>query len=592
MKLETGTIADTIDPEKFKFPDYMTFDPNDEEFTHDLFEAYDNSNRRFQEAKDPGEAAIAVYKYFLDTYEDQGRRSYEDFKASPYYKPEFTSKIFSDRVFHTKKLTKDEILGRLGRLGNRGDYSSPVTNGFGQRIDKSELPTEEFDDTASEEDTKDLAFLKQVRKSLDNFESKELTLQEIVNEKYDKIYETAERVASGRSLKRHAFIYGAPGIGKSHTVEKAVRNGLAKWAGVGKKPTAVFNSGVIGSSLTPLVIFFFRNSKNKIIVLDDADGFVTKDSEDIQNFCKALLDPVEKAVTIPPTIRKGANKLYQDELAQQAESKIISVDTSKLNENILTVKVGKKIIESKVEDYEKPILSKYFPMHKTTYEEKKLFESVNNNKHKAGMKYNAFGKLVTMRENDIVSSFNIEDIKDDPYKASIADDLGDELDVLPEEIPAKFYFTSSLILISNLDQEDLNDAVKSRCDCRGIYLTPDEFMCRCESILDDLEVSKSTLTSRELVQWAKRESFAFLKAAMTDMKYANSKLHMVIGIPLEFRLISTLAGLLLARYDRWHEANHMQGDGNDVLKKFEQDQAAYYLKFDLLPVMAGDKSMG
>lgn len=591
MKLNTGTIADTIDPEQFKFPDYMYPDDTEEEFTHDLFEAYDNSNRRIREA----ELSIkgTVYKYFLDTMDNQGVRSYKDFCDSGHNTLNISSKQFSDSVFYAKKMTKDELLKKVD--SGRGTYTSPVTNGFGKVVDKADLPTEELNDEADENDSRDLAFLKQVRKSIDNFEAKEMTLQEIVDEKFDKIYETAERVASGRSLKRHAFIYGAPGIGKSYTVEKAVKNGIKKWGGVGRRPTAVFDSGVIISSITSLILFFFKNNKNKIIVLDDADGFVTKTDQDIQNFCKALLDPVEKAVSISPTLRKLANKFYQDEREGIAESKkIISVDTSKLNENKVTVKVGKESIEYKVScKEEKALLESYFPMHKTTYEEKQLFESVRNSKYNTGIKYNSYGKMVTMRENDVsLSNLDLTDIEDDPYKAAITDDFDNEDNYIPDEVPAKFYFTSSLILISNLDQDDLNDAIRSRCDCRGIYLTPDEFMCRAESILDNLEVSKSTFTDPALVQWAKREAFAFLKAAMTDMKYANSKIHMVVGIPLELRIISTLAGLLLARYDRWHEANHLTGDDNEVLQRFEKEQAAYYLKFDLLPVMAGDKSMG
>lgn len=584
--METGTLADQI--EASEVPDFMKIDDVDG-MSLDFWESYDNSTRKNGRLTESLRGT--VYKYFLDTIDNQGSRSYEDYCEKGYNTGNMAKKPWGDAAWAAKKLTRDQLEKMVAKEGTNS-LASPVTNGFGEVIDPANDDREELNDEASEGDSHGLAFLKQIRKSVDEFDSKELTIEERVKEYFQKVYDTVERVASGRALKRHAFIYGDAGIGKSHTVGKAAKAGLAKWAGSGKKPTLVSFYGVIGKSVTPLLIFFFQNSKNKIIILDDADGFVKNDDEDVQNFLKAILDPESHKVTTPPTIRKTANKLYKDEMAES--KKFISVDTSKLNEDKVVVTVGDKIFEYKVTDeQEKAQLRESFPAHKVTENEKRLVESIRDSrKNKTTIKYNRFGKLVTIKESDAFDDMDLDSIENDPYAAQLANaPEDDDLDPIPEEIPTSWYFTSSLIMVSNLSSSELNDAIKSRCDCRGISLTPEEFMVRAEMILPDFQIGKGSLTDPALIDWAKKESFAILKACFEDLKYKNSKIKMVIGINLELRIIPTLAGLLLARYDRWHEATNKQGDGPEVLQAFEKEQAAAYIKFDLLPVMAGDKAL-
>lgn len=584
--METGTLADQI--ELSEVPDFMRID-DVEGMSLDFWEAYDNSTRlngRLTES-----LRGTVYKYFLDTFDDQARRSYDDFCNSGANTGNISKKAFTDASWAAKQCTKDKLEALISKE-NSSSLASPVTNGFGEVIDPNNDTREELDDTDNESDTKDVAFLKQMRKAVDNFDSKELTIEERVKEYFQKLYDTVERVASGRALKRHAFIYGDAGIGKTHTVGKAAKAGLEKWAGSGKKPSLVTYYGSIGKSLTPLLIFFFQNSKNRVIILDDADGFVKNDDDDVQNFLKAMLDPENHKVTTPPTVRKSANKLYKDEIAES--KKLMSVDTSKLDENTVIVTVGDRIFEYTVADeQDKAQLRENFPAHKVTKEEKEVITSLRESRRANNtIKYNKFGKLVTIKESDIFDDMDLSSIDDDPYAAKLAEvPADDDLDPIPEEIPTSWYFTSSLVMVSNLNSSDLNDAIKSRCDCRGISLTPDEFMVRAEMILPEFQIGKGSATDPQLINWAKFESFAILKACFEDLKFKNSKIKMVIGINLELRIIPTLAGLLLARYDRWHEANNMQGDTPDVLQKFEKEQAAAYIKFDLLPVMAGDKAL-
>ena len=114
-------------------------------------------------------------------------------------------------------------------------------------------------------------------------------------------------------------------------------------------------------------------------------------------------------------------------------------------------------------------------------------------------------------------------------------------------------------------------------------------MFRAEEVLNFIKVSKTTLTEPELVDWAKREAFALFKACMNDLKYKNSKIRMRLGIPLELRIIASLAGLLLARFDTWCDRNNITDYIKpEVFQRFEQEQKVYFIKYDLLPYMAGD----
>ena len=608
----TGTLADTVDPDKFSIPSFMEFHPDPDSVEETMFEAYDASNRKYLLKEDASDLQVRkflkVIGYFIDTIDNPSIRCWDNFNSDGYDGEELLSK--ADYLkFHAKLSMKPLTLEQLETMESKlksGNVktkpsTTPTVTSYVARVADMNDTRPEFKDEPEEgeEESKDMAFLRGIRKDIEAFDEKGTTLEERVAEKFQKIYETAERVASGRAIKQHAFIYGMAGIGKTHTVTEAVHSGVEKWAGKAKRPKLVVVHGDIGGALTSLLIFFFINSKNRVLLLDDADAFITNRDGAIQNFLKALLDPDNHAVTSSPTIRQNATHMYQAELANMrmeesevSNKKLISVDISKLNENKVKVTVGKKVIEYTVtSEDEKKLLRENFQPKELTDEHKRLVESTLSAK---GIRYDRFGKLVALREGDILDKVNIADVgEEDAYAEKLKVDLdGDELDNLPEEIPASWYFHSRLVMVSNLSQNDMNEAIRSRCDCRGIYLDKDEFMCRAESILDHLKIGRVSLTEPELIYWAKHESFAVLKACVADMNYKNSKINMKIGIPLELRIIASIAGLLLARYDRWHEANKMKGHDEETLQRFEKEQIAAYIKFDLLPVMAGDKSMG
>lgn len=585
----TGTLADLIHTDD-NLPVYLDYDPEEDEITKALWESYDSSTRRYlnQIREATAGKRTAVYKFFYDTIEAPETRTWANFNDLGYNELNLSNKDYNDAVFAAKSKSKEQ-LERLIGAATRGPYVTPVTVGD-KVIDPANDSREDFnDEEASKSTDRKTQLLTALRQGVEDFTSEAQSVEATVNEKYAKLAETAERVASGRALKQHAFIYGDPGIGKTFTVKKAIEKGQQMWRGSGSKPQIIERHGAVGSSLTAVLIFFFMNKDKKIILLDDAEGFLLTKDEDINNFFKAILDPDVHGVTTPVTVRNRANKLYADEISSMAENNISITLKPQLKEGKATVVVNGKQIKFNVTPEEFNSLKEALPMRKPSEKEVKLFEATHGTSNKK--LFDKFGKLITIKEADLSKmDFDAAYDEEDRFGSSLSvEDTEDMID-LPTEIPATWIFTSALIMVSNLEQEDVNDAVRSRCDCRGIHLSKEEFMFRTEQILDKLKMGSSTLTEPKLVNWAKYESFALLKACMDDLNYKNSKIHLVIGIRLEFRIIPSLAGLLLARFDRWVETNGIKDYLNDeVLARFEKEQAAAYLIYDLLPFMKGDR---
>lgn len=591
----TGTLADTIKPAETLPPEYM-FNPDEDLILDDLWEGYDIGMRQQQKLKleEAISKSTCIFKYFIDTVDNPESRSFEDFNNRGYNLADLNRTDWNNNTFTAKKLTIEELKARVAKAEGKGNYSTPVASFGGQKIDPANDNRAEFSDEDNENDSLEDKFLRDIRKNIAEFDSQERTLAERVHAKFDKVYQTAERVASGRSLKQYAFIYGMAGIGKSYTVGAAVKRGAEKWRGVGPKPEIVTYHGAIGSAPTPLLVFFFKNKAHKVVVLDDADGFVKSTNEDVQNILKCLMDPEGFAVTTPVTIRALATKLYRkdvglDESVQPEEKGVrFTVDTSRVDEGFVKADIGGLVYEFKVNSKEEADqLKECFPMHKVTEKERNAYKTFREAMHKLDNS----SKWMSLQEQDaFIRSIDLDEIGDDTIAAAaVANNDNEFLEELPEEIPSSFYFTSGMIMISNLNREDLNDAIQSRCDCIPIYLNHEEFMFRAEEVLKWIVVSKTTLTEPELVEWAKREAFALFKACMNDLKYKNSKINMRIGIPLELRIIASLAGLLLARFDSWCDKNEITDYIKpEVFQRFEAEQKIYYIKYDLLPYMAGD----
>jgi len=138
---------------------------------------------------------------------------------------------------------------------------------------------------------------------VDTATDEELRTEASVAEKFSSIWATAYNCARGKSIKRHAFICGAPGVGKTFTLKTAIEKGLAQTS-----DTLVKRRGSIGKAQSDILAFLYEKKDGHVIVLDDCDGFLTGADDDVINILKAAMDPDDPEVSISSTMRRMVAK--------------------------------------------------------------------------------------------------------------------------------------------------------------------------------------------------------------------------------------------------------------------------------------------
>lgn len=578
-----GTLADTIKPAEQLAPweDFETRPELGEAKMYEaaMWDAYDNSSCHFEEARGISDAIRNMARN-----EPEENWNYETFcekyGGDAYPKSQFNTYL---RIMKEKGTILDD---------------PSVKKGKGKDSDEPEIDERPAFDPDAE--GADPLLIRLMKKKMAQAEAQTASIAETVEEKYYAIYEAAKRLANGRSLKHHVFICGDAGVGKSYMVEKAIDKGFAEWRPNkrnSEKPELINRHGSIGRSMTNILLFFYENRENKLILLDDADGFIETTDQDIQNFLKAILDPDMHPVTVSPTIRANANRIMQKEWEQLqkklGESVDIAVDTSRLHEGMASVEVNGTTIDFPVTMEEARELYKAFPNAQLS---RKLKEAVSPKHNRLVRKYNKLGELVTLNEADIISNNYDPDEEDglsDEERQALMDLMGGDdemLDTEAPEIPPTWQFKSSLMMISNLLLDNVNEAVRSRCQCVELTLTRPEFLYRCESIIDKINVGDDSSNDPAVIEWAKKETFAIFKSIVGATEMQGTGFDDIrINIPLEFRLVATLTGDWLARYDRWCEAKGISdGENSKYWKDAEEDLMLPFIKYGLTPILAGN----
>ena len=367
----------------------------------------------------------------------------------------------------------------------------------------------------------------------------------------------------------------------TYSVEKGIEKGLTEWRPNKKhahKPTLVARSGSVGTAFTDLLIFFFKNRHEKLILLDDCDGFLVGPSQDINNFMKVLLNSSLKPISSPRTIRANANRQLEKE-NESIEHKNIHVDTSKLLEGKCSISCGDESFEFDVNLQEAAKIKNVFGFKKHLTE-KKTYDPL----HQIDKYVERNLGLINESELSDEEEERLEDIE------RAAEDLGlsnEELET-SEQIPDDWIFDSNLILISNLYISDIDDAVISRCDTYQLNLTVPEFFCRAEQILDDLKVGEYSSTNPEVIKWAKREAFAWLKiAVLGSSEFKN--VHVPVNVHLDFRFVGNkVTNKFLSRAIRYCRDNNVDLENPENWPKIEMGLRDGFMR-DLLKLLQGEE---
>lgn len=574
----TGTLADTIprinqedlpihlrwheDPEKIGT--WSNSNPLD-----DIYEARAELARmeRLCEAKGARKAMTA---YIIATKDNPAERSFEDFESKGY---------------NTVGLTKPQYTEEM-KLYAEGAYGQNVYQLTGDAV--NEDGTIEIKDTRPKfvkgetTDAREAAIFDAIEAANNKTES----VEESVSDKYYGIFETVKTIASEKSTNHHAFICGDAGVGKTTTVMEAAEEGLKYWSPNARhsvKPTIVVDSGSIGSSPTPLLMYFYKNRHNKIVILDDCDDFILSTRQDVRNFLKNITDPTRKPVSVSSTILTNANNILSKEQAALNEGSLFEVNTDRLAEGICTVAINGNEIEFPVSFEEAVTLGKTFGYNR-------LAET--NKPRKLMNRFGEYGSIQAIREtqelNNKAAALENEISKmvyenDTPAKEEIGDNYSLE-DVNEYVIMNKWIFDSSIIFVSNLSLSQLDEAVASRCDPYEIRLTMPEFLCRAEQILPKMKIGIDSSNALKVLEWCKFESFAIFKILMLgSQKYSNWTVN--IKSRLDFRLLNKITNRFLRRVNTYCETNNIDPTDESHWPEIEDAIRAKFCK-DLLGVLA------
>lgn len=577
----TGTLADTIprvnqedlpiylrwEEDPSKIGTWSNADPRD-----DMYESKVEVARleRLCEAKG---ARKAVTDYIIHTKEHPEDRSYEDFQASG---------------FNTPGLTKPQYTEEM-KLYAEGAYSKSIYQLTGDavnsdgRVDIKDSRPEFVKDENSDEVESDIF------DAMSSVNKKTASVEESVADKYYDIFETVKGIVSAQSINNHAFICGDAGVGKTTTVNDAVKEGLKRWKPNRRhsiKPTVVQESGSIGATPTPLLLFFYKNRHEKIIVLDDCDDFIISTRQDVQNFLKNITDVSRKPVSVSSTILSNANSILQKEQASLQQESVFEVKTDRLAEGYCTVVINDNPLEFPVSFKEAVQLGATFGYDK----------SVEVNKPKKLMnRFGEFGNIQAIREAQELNN-KADELESEISKAMENNEFADIQDSNPGEfasledevmeyvIQNKWIFDSSIVFVSNLSINQLDSAVRSRCDWSEIRLTMPEYLCRAEQILPKMKLGLDSSNATEVINWCKFESFAIFKKLMLgSQKYSNWALN--VKASLDFRLIYKITNRFLRRVNSYCEENDIDPTDSSRWPEIEKNIRMKFIR-DLISVLS------
>lgn len=137
-----------------------------------------------------------------------------------------------------------------------------------------------------------------------------------------------------------------------------------------------------------------------------------------------------------------------------------------------------------------------------------------------------------------------------------------------EVIPTSWTFNARLIILSNLHESQIEEALWSRCDHFDLHLTQEEYLVRLAMIIDDMDIGqKDGLLTDEEAKEAKALTFSVMKSVIEAGnngvklfgKYVKLTSH------LEFRIVKDLCNMWLAMLDRELETH--PDEDKDTAKK-------------------------
>lgn len=436
--------------------------------------------------------------------------------------------------------------------------------------------------------------------------------------KYERLHNQAYGIFMGENFKKHVFVCGDAGVGKTYEVEKIAKEDWPKSPLRDRGWKYTYNKGSIGTSSTDVISYFFEHREKEILVLDDADGFLKSGNADIMNLLKGILNSENILSNPQPTmttksiqIRKGAasslmnpekalrptdteNRFLHGEFENKPPVEfLLNEDVNPINIHINQEKFDEGILEVSMN-------GKVVTRSRLTESDKQKYEVVSAGelrrqreaKNLLGLGYTrrlTEGDEDYIEEEEIEGMDGAEDLPWNPYLGGGTAPNGKYM--LPENI----IFTSRLIMVSNLAPAEVNDAFRSRCEMVAITLTHDEFIAHLGVVINGLMKKMETLLDPEVINYCKMQAYGYLIKCVELEGRPLGDRTVEVNVPLQFRLVADIAGQWYASavgYARNH------GLGKVTMENIKTISVAIeptFVMYTLLPFLAdseysGDKS--
>lgn len=199
-----------------------------------------------------------------------------------------------------------------------------------------------------------------------------------------------------------------------------------------------------------------------------------------------------------------------------------------------------------------------YHVHVTSTIAKRLSSLIRESEKKKG---NALKEGEAPVADDLVLDDDWDDIEglgeDDP--AYIAND---------NQVPTDWTFNARLVIVSNLHENQINEALWSRCDHFDLHLTQEEYFVRLGMIIDKMDIGvKDGIYSAEDVQSAKDLVMSVLgpliEAGRKGITMFGKRIQLKES--LEFRLVKDVVDMWLSMVERYMEVH--PGVSKDDAKK-------------------------
>lgn len=161
-----------------------------------------------------------------------------------------------------------------------------------------------------------------------------------------------------------------------------------------------------------------------------------------------------------------------------------------------------------------------------------------------------------------------EDFDDEDLEGDVEDILSDEELPASEKVPTSWEFNAKMIIVSNLHESQINEALWSRCDHYDLHLTQEEYLVRLAMIIDNMDIGqKSKICTEEEATEAKALVLAIMQGIIEAGNHGIQFFGKTIRLTdhLEFRIVKDLANTWLAMLERELET-HPEED-REVAKK-------------------------